>query len=90
MQRLAAEADVVTKNFRPGVMDSLGGGYEQLRPLNARLIHATNNGFWSKRPWTGRGSFHIVSQGSSGAMIVQAGGLGSEPAHIGWRLAGER
>ena len=87
VHRLAAEADIVTENFRPGVMDSLGLGYEQLRPLNARLIYATNNGFGSKGPWTERGSFDIVSQGISGAMIAQAGGPGSEPAHIGWGLA---
>ena len=87
MHRLAAEADVVTENFRPGVMDSLRLGYEQLRPLNARLIYATNNRFGSKGPWTERGSFDIVSQGISGAMIAQAGGPGAEPAHIGWGLA---
>ncbi len=87
VHRLAAEADVVTENFRPGVMDSLGLGYDQLRPLNPQLIYATNNGFGSKGPWTERGSFDIVSQGFSGAMIAQGGGPGSEPMHIGWGLA---
>jgi CoA:oxalate CoA-transferase len=85
--RLVAEADVVTENFRPGVMDALGLGYEDLRPVNPRLIYATNSGFGPRGPWTSRGSFDIVSQGISGAMIAQGGGPGSEPAHIGWGLA---
>ena len=87
VHRLVAEADVVTENFRPGVMDSLGVGYKQLRPLNARLIYAANNGFGTKGPWTERGSFDIVSQGISGAMIAQGGGPGSEPANVAWGLA---
>jgi crotonobetainyl-CoA:carnitine CoA-transferase CaiB-like acyl-CoA transferase len=85
--KLVEGSDVVTENFRPGVMDGLGIGYEHLGKVNPRLIYATNSGFGPKGPWSERGSFDIVAQGMSGSMISQGGGPGSEPVHIGWGLA---
>ena len=87
IHRLLEEADILTANFRPGVLEGLGLGYEELRKVNPRLIYATNSGFGPKGPWTDRGSFDIVAQGISGSMISQAGGPGNEPVHIGWGLA---
>src|ERR1700735_2338229 len=45
VNRLAAKADVVMENFRPGVMDRLGIGYAALRAINPRLIYCTLSGF---------------------------------------------
>jgi CoA:oxalate CoA-transferase len=84
--RLVEDADVVTENFRPGVMDGLGLGYEELRKHNARLIYAVNSGFGPQGPWTTRGSFDIVAQGMTGAMIAQGGGPGRDPVQIPWGL----
>ena len=50
VNRLAAQADVVMENFRPGVMDRLGIGYEALRAINPRLIYCTISGFGSTGP----------------------------------------
>jgi crotonobetainyl-CoA:carnitine CoA-transferase CaiB-like acyl-CoA transferase len=85
--RLVAESDVVTENFRPGLMDGLGLGYEELRKHNPRIIYAVNSGFGPNGEWAPRGSFDIVAQGMSGAMIAQGGGPGSEPVQIPWGLA---
>ncbi|MDA0353527.1 MAG: CoA transferase [Chloroflexi bacterium] len=87
IRALVADADVLTENFRPGVLDSLGFGYDEMRELNPKLIYAVNSGFGPRGPWTDRGSFDIVSQGISGAMIGQAGGPGNEPVQIAWGLA---
>ena len=87
IRALVADADVLTENFRPGVLDSLGFSYEAMHELNPRLIYAVNSGFGPRGPWTPRGSFDIVSQGISGAMIGQAGGPGNEPVQISWGLA---
>jgi CoA:oxalate CoA-transferase len=87
VRRLVPTVDVITENFRPGFLDSLGLGYEELRKLNERLIYATNSGFGPKGEWRDRGSFDIVAQGMSGAMVSQAGGPGNEPQNIGWGLA---
>jgi crotonobetainyl-CoA:carnitine CoA-transferase CaiB-like acyl-CoA transferase len=85
--KLAEDADVITENFRPGVMDRLQLGYEDFRKVNPMVIYAVNSGFGPKGPWAQQGSFDVVAQGMSGAMVMQGGGPGEEPAHIAWGLA---
>lgn len=87
MLKLVAQSDVLTENFRPGFLDKLGYGYEALREVNPRLIYATNSGFGPKGEWRERGSFDVVSQGMSGAMIAQGGGPGNVPFNSAWGLA---
>jgi len=50
IKRLAAKADVVTENFRPGVMDRMGIGYEALSKINPRLIYCAISGFGQSGP----------------------------------------
>ena len=50
VQRLAAKADVVMENFRPGVMDKLGIGYEALSAINPKLIYCAVSGFGQNGP----------------------------------------
>ena len=66
--RLAARADVLLENFRPGALDRLGLSYEALREENPRLIYASISGFghagldeWSRRP-----GYDLVIQGMGG------------------------
>jgi crotonobetainyl-CoA:carnitine CoA-transferase CaiB-like acyl-CoA transferase len=82
VRRLVEQSDVVTENFRPGFLDKLGLGYEDLRPINPRLIYATNSGFGPKGPWRERGSFDVVAQGMGGIMVAQGGGPGAEPQNV--------
>ena len=42
---MVKEADVVVENFRPGVMDRLGYGYEKLKEINPRIVYASNSGY---------------------------------------------
>src|SRR5581483_12304012 len=51
---LAAEADVVVENFRPGVMERLGLGCEDLREVNPRLIYASSSGYGQSGPYVKR------------------------------------
>ncbi len=87
VHRLVAEADVLTENFRPGFLDRLGYGYDDLRAINPRLIYATNSGFGPTGAWRDRGSFDVVAQGMSGAMVAIAGGPGNPPMSSPWGLA---
>ncbi|MEE8336919.1 MAG: CoA transferase [Dehalococcoidia bacterium] len=87
VHQLVERADVVTENFKPGLMDGLGLGYEDLRKVNPRIIYAVNSGFGPNGPWADKGSFDIVAQGMSGAMLSQGGGPDSEPVQINWGLA---
>ena len=66
LRRLLASADVVTDNFRAGVMERLGFGDEALRAINPRLIACSITGFGTGGPYVDRPSFDAVGQGLSG------------------------
>jgi crotonobetainyl-CoA:carnitine CoA-transferase CaiB-like acyl-CoA transferase len=67
---LAAKCDVLIENYRPGVMDRLGLGYEALSAINPRLIYCAISGFGMTGPLRDRPSFDIVMQALSGALSV--------------------
>ena len=81
-RRLAQQADVVVENFRPGVMERLGLGYEELKTVNPRLVYCTISGFGSTGPARNRGGFDLVAQGVSGLMSI-TGHPNTPPAKIG-------
>ena len=70
VKRLAADADVVWENFRPGVMDRLGIGYEALRSINPRLIYCAVSGFGQNGPERGTAAFDGKLQAMSGIMSI--------------------
>ncbi|KMK68539.1 CaiB/BaiF CoA-transferase family protein [Puniceibacterium sp. IMCC21224] len=67
---LAQQSDIVLENFRPGVMDRLGLGYDTLRALNERLIYCSITGFGTNSPHGDKPAFDIVAQALSGVMSV--------------------
>lgn len=69
-RRLAASADVVLENFRPGVMDRLGIGYEALKELNPGLIYCSVAGFSADGPYRDRPAFDTVGQALSGILYT--------------------
>ncbi len=72
LRRLAASADVVMENFRPGVMDRLGLGFEHLRKDNPRLVFASINGVGPTGPYSKRRVYDAVIQAISGFAALQA------------------
>ncbi len=68
--RLAATTDVVWENFRPGVMDRLGLGYETLSRLNPRLIYCAVSGFGHTGPERTTAAFDGKLQAMSGIMSI--------------------
>ncbi|RJF91157.1 CaiB/BaiF CoA transferase family protein [Sphingomonas cavernae] len=79
---LAAKCDILTENYRSGVMDRLGLGYETLSALNPRLIYCAISGFGMTGPLKDRPSFDIVLQAMSGALSVN-GEPGALPSKLG-------
>ncbi|MCC6224197.1 MAG: CoA transferase [Thermoleophilia bacterium] len=79
-RELARAADVVVENFRPGLLDELGLGYEELSRENPRLVYASISGFGSTPelagPYSRRPAYDIVAQAMGGVMQTcgQAGG----------------
>ena len=70
--RLIERCDVVIENFRPGVMDRLGVGYEAARELNPDVIYASLSGFGSKGPYSDRSAYDTVMQAYGGFASNQA------------------
>ena len=81
-RRMAETADIVVENFRPGVMERLGLGYETLAEINPRIIYASISGFGGTGPYRNRGGFDLVAQGMSGLMSI-TGFPGGPPAKVG-------
>ncbi|MBZ5535132.1 MAG: CoA transferase [Acidobacteriia bacterium] len=69
-RKLAATADVLVENFRPGVMDRLGLSYDTLRKLNPRLIYCAISGFGQTGPDASKPAYDQIIQGLSGVMAI--------------------
>jgi formyl-CoA transferase len=67
---LAAEADVLVENFRPGLTERAGLGYEDLRKINPRLVYCSISGFGRTGPDRNRPALDMVIQAVSGVMQV--------------------
>ncbi|MGI9303159.1 MAG: CaiB/BaiF CoA transferase family protein [Gammaproteobacteria bacterium] len=81
--RLLADADVLIENFRIGVMDRLGLGYETLRATNPGLIYCEISGFGRTGPYAERAGFDLIAQGMSGLMSITGEGPGRPPVKCG-------
>ncbi len=68
VRRLAARADILVENFRPGTLDRLGLGWDVLRATNPRLIWCSISGFGQTGPWAAHGGLDMMAQGMSGLM----------------------
>jgi crotonobetainyl-CoA:carnitine CoA-transferase CaiB-like acyl-CoA transferase len=80
--RLAERCDIVVQNFRPGVMDRLGLGYDALRARRPGLIYCSISAFGESGPWAKRPANDIIMQSVSGLMGV-TGEVGGGPVRIG-------
>ena len=80
--RLAARADILIENFRPGVMRELGLDYPAMAPGHPRLIYASISGYGQTGPDASKGGFDLIAQGASGVMSV-TGEPGGPPVKAG-------
>ena len=82
LRRLVADADVVVENFRPGVMDRLGFGYEELRAINPRIIMTSISGFGQDGPEALYPAFDSIAQ-ATGGLMAMTGAQDSPPMLAG-------
>ncbi|MCP5152997.1 MAG: CoA transferase [Ectothiorhodospiraceae bacterium] len=82
LRRLAAVADVVVENFRAGVLDRLGLGYDALSADNPKLVYCSISGYGQTGPYAAKGAFDVTVQGMSGIMSV-TGEDGAPPVKCG-------
>ncbi|MGA1155518.1 MAG: CaiB/BaiF CoA transferase family protein [Burkholderiaceae bacterium] len=82
LKALAAKADILLENFRPGVLDRLGLGYEALAALNPGLVYCSISGYGQEGPYAQKGAFDVTVQAMSGLMSV-TGEEGAPPVKAG-------
>jgi crotonobetainyl-CoA:carnitine CoA-transferase CaiB-like acyl-CoA transferase len=84
--KLAAKADVVVENFRPGVMAKLGLGYEDLKKINPGIVYCSATGWGPDGPYVKRPGQDLLVQGLSGATLA-SGKKSDGPVAIGTALS---
>lgn len=82
IKKLVEGADILVENFRGGVPDRLGIGYENLRPLNDRLIYLSITGFGPTGPYSSQPAYDPIAQGLVGMMHIQGMPFGGKPQLI--------
>jgi crotonobetainyl-CoA:carnitine CoA-transferase CaiB-like acyl-CoA transferase len=86
--KLVEDADVVAENFRPGVLDRLGYGYEKLSSINPGIIYLSSSGYGSSGPYVDRPGQDLLLQGMSG-MLAHTGKKGDIPTPAGSSIVDE-
>jgi len=86
VKKMIPHFDVVVENFRPGVMDRLGLGYESLKELNPRLIYASSSGFGHTGPYSQLPAYDLIVQGMGGIMSI-TGPDEQHPTKVGSSIA---
>ncbi|MFK7840621.1 MAG: CaiB/BaiF CoA transferase family protein [Sphingorhabdus sp.] len=87
IHRLAAEADIVVENFRPGVMDKFGLGWDDLSKTNPKLVMLSISGYGQNGPERGRAAYAPVLHAESGLIARQAETSGGRPTDMQFAMA---
>ncbi len=82
---LIRQCDILVENYRPGVMDKLGLGYEALKEINPRLIYAASTGFGHTGPDSQKPAYDILAQARGGIMSI-TGYESFAPTRVGMSL----
>jgi len=82
IRRLAADCDVFLQNFRPGVMEKLGLGYDDIKAVNPDIVYASLSGFGSTGPYRDRSAYDTVIQAYAGLATNQADPIEGTPVFL--------
>jgi CoA:oxalate CoA-transferase len=86
LRQLIARADVMVQNFRPGVMERLGFGYDRVSPINNRLVYGIVSGYGNAEAWRDRPGQDLLAQARSGIMWL-SGNDGDPPTPMALAIA---
>ncbi|MEM1260764.1 MAG: CaiB/BaiF CoA-transferase family protein [Bacteroidota bacterium] len=86
VKKLIEKVDVLTHNFRPGVMEKLGLDYETVQKLNPRLVYASVTGYGTKGPWVKKPGQDLLAQSISGLTHL-TGDFDDPPTPMGLAVA---
>lgn len=86
LRHLIKRADVMVQNFRPGVMERLGFGYDQVSAMNNRLVYGIVSGYGNAQAWRDRPGQDLLAQARSGIMWL-SGNEGDPPTPMALAIA---
>ena len=82
IRQLVNNSDVFVENFRTGVLDKLGLGYDDLHKLNPRMIYCSISGYGRSGPYADRPGYDAILQAEGGLMSI-TGPVDGEPSRVG-------
>ncbi|AWG22637.1 carnitine dehydratase [Flavobacterium faecale] len=82
VRQLIAKADVMTHNFRPGVMEKIGLDYEKVKAINPKMIYATVTGYGTEGAWVKKPGQDLLVQSMSG-FVNLTGNKNDDPVPVG-------
>jgi CoA:oxalate CoA-transferase len=85
LKELVKKFDVVIENYRPGTMEKLGLGYDELKKINPKIIYAASSGFGHTGPDSQKPAYDILAQAMGGIMSI-TGWPNSQPTRVGMSL----
>src|SRR5699024_534944 len=86
VKKLIAKADIMTHNFRPGVMEKIGLNYSTVQDINPRLIYGVITGYGNKGPWASKPGQDLLIQSVSGLTYL-SGNDDAPPTPFGLSVA---
>jgi crotonobetainyl-CoA:carnitine CoA-transferase CaiB-like acyl-CoA transferase len=86
LRQLITRADVMVQNFRPGVMERLGLGYDKVSQINSRLVYGIVSGYGNAEAWRDRPGQDLLAQARSGIMWL-SGDEGDPPTPMSLAIA---
>jgi CoA:oxalate CoA-transferase len=86
VKKLIKEADVITHNFRPGVMEKIGLDYSAAKEINPRIIYAQITGYGNEGPWKDKPGQDLLLQSMSG-LVYTSGNENDDPIPFGIAIA---
>ena len=86
VKKLIEKADIITQNFRPGVIERIGLDYENVKKINPKIVYGTISGYGSDGPWSSLPGQDLLAQSRTGLVWLNGNG-GEAPTPMGLAVA---
>ena len=86
VKKLIAKADIITQNFRPGVIEKIGLDYESVKKINPQIVYGSISGYGSDGPWKNLPGQDLLAQSRTGLVWLNGNG-GEAPTPMGLAVA---
>ncbi len=86
VKKLIEKADIITQNFRPGVIERIGLDFESVKKINPKIVYGTISGYGSKGPWSSLPGQDLLAQSRTGLVWLNGNG-GEAPTPMGLAVA---